>query len=82
MLNPAVMRKVLGEFLLRRGDDALFGVKRQAAGAGGALIDGEDDGVVGHAGGRRGWTGRIILSKPGIIRSPESVSPNQVSAGK
>ena len=46
VLHPALFRVELGELLLADGGDVLLFVKQDSAGAGGALVEGED--VSGH----------------------------------
>ena len=47
MFDPTALRVVLGEFLLRRGDDGQAGVEQNGTGRGGALINGKDMGAWG-----------------------------------
>ena len=42
MLHPARLREDLPELLLRDGDDRALSIKDDGAGAGGALVEGED----------------------------------------
>ena len=48
VLDPAIVRKILSEFLLIDGDRLAFPVKQDCAAACGALVDGQDIGLVGH----------------------------------
>jgi len=42
VLDPARLREMLGEFLLRQGDDRPMAVEHQGTRTGGALVEGKD----------------------------------------
>ncbi len=48
VLDPAGMRKFLRELFLRQGHHFARGVEDDGAAAGGALVDGKNERVVGH----------------------------------
>ena len=60
VFNPAALRKMLGELLLRRGHERQGVIKHHGAGRGGALIDGKD---MGHS------VASLFGAFPRVVRS-------------